>query len=152
MSNGGLKPTFTLQDVEGFFNESFRRTNEALLQTFQFAGESFVREARLKTANEGGFNDITGNLRSSIGYILLNNGKQVMSNFAEANIGTDRATGVSQGELVADEYGSNYPKGLILICVAGMDYAAAVEAKGKDVISGTSVDTIKLLKQLLSAL
>lgn len=143
-----LRPTFNIADMEAFFTQQFGNASEAVFATFQFAGESFVRAARLTDT----YQDITGNLRSSIGYIILNNGKQVLSDFTESERGTDRVTGVNTGELAASDLSEQYPKGLILICVAGMDYAAAVEAKNYDVITNASLEVSKLLKQQLQAL
>lgn len=147
-----LKAGFNLDQIKSFVNTRLANFNSAILQTYQFAGEEFVRNARIKTAADGGFNDITGNLRSSIGYIILQNGKQIYQNFEEAPIGTDRETGKAQGLIYAIELASTYSKGIVLICVAGMDYAAAVESKGKDVITGSSLETETRLKQLLGQL
>lgn len=145
-----LQAQFTIADIEGFIQRKVELANKAVLNAFMFAGETFVKEARSKTAAEGGFNDITGNLRSSIGYIILQDGKQLFSDFIESENGSDRATGVQIGLEVAQEIGSVYKKGLILICVAGMEYAAAVESKGKDVITGSSLLLQDQLKTLLS--
>lgn len=46
--------------------------------------------------------------------------------------------GVVAGERLLQEMVEKYPTGLIMVCVAGMDYAAAVESKGFDVISNSS--------------
>jgi hypothetical protein len=139
---------FTLADMEKYILQQTELGAKAVLDTFKFAGEGFVRDARLN----GDYNDITGNLRSSIGYIIMNNGKQVDLNFGEAGKGTDQITGVAIGIDFAEQIAELYPKGLALICVAGMDYAAAVESKGRDVITGSTQELQDRLRTLLSEL
>lgn len=143
-----LKANFTIHDVENYINSKKQVIDQVIIQRFQYAGERFVINARTKTASDGGFNDITGNLRSSIGYIILKDGKVITSNFTEAGVGTDQITGVTTGEAIAEEVGAEYPKGYVLIAVAGMGYAAAVESKGKDVITGSSLQLENDLKSL----
>jgi hypothetical protein len=94
-------------------------------------GESFVTEAR----NTETYKDRTGNLRSSIGYIILHNGEQLFESFKS----TGGKDGVSKAREVVDEIKQKFPSGFVLIGVAGMDYAAAVEAKGYDVITSSAL-------------
>lgn len=140
-----LKTKFNLQQIQSFITDKIERTEKAVIETYQFAGEGFVRDARLN----GAYNDITGNLRSSVGYILIKDGVQLIENFEETGNGTDKATGVTSGLTFAEELAIEYPKGIALICVAGMEYAAAVEAKGKDVITGSAQQLEVRLKKLL---
>lgn len=144
-----LKANFTIKDVRNFVQTKIANYEKAVINAYQFAGEEFVKAARIKTAAEGGFNDVTGNLRSSIGYIIIKNGKQLSENFQEADNGSDRATGTVTGLRYALEVAEGFRKGIVLILVAGMDYAAAVEAKNKDVITGSAEAIENRLKQLL---
>jgi hypothetical protein len=127
-----LTPKFNRQQIAQAIKERKKRIEEAILLRLQRVGEQFVNNAR-RNAN---FKDRTGNLRSSIGYVILKDGVQLFDNFAQ------RAGG-PQGEQVAkdlvEEVKKNFPTGFVLIGVAGMDYAAAVESKGFDVIT-TSAD------------
>lgn len=141
---------FKLADIQAFVKLKLQNGNQAVINAMQYAGETFVRNARIKTAAEGGFNDITGNLRSSIGYIIIQNGKQLFENFEASGTGTDGETGTTKGLEFAQSIGALYNRGLALICVAGMEYAAAVESKGKDVITGSSLLLASQLKELLS--
>jgi hypothetical protein len=55
----------------------------------------------------------------------------------------------TQSDKAVKDIGSQYPTGLVLICVAGMDYAAAVESLGYDVITSSAENAaIKIRKQL----
>ena len=47
-----------------------------------------------------------------------------------------------------DTIKAKYPKGLVLIVVAGMNYAAYVEAKGYNVLSSAELMAENILKQL----
>ena len=143
-----LTAKFTLQQMETYVVQQTKNAARAVLDTYLYAGEQFINNARLS----GNYNDITGNLRSSIGYVILQDGKQININFTEAGVGSDGATGVQIGLSFAELIAEEYPKGLILICVAGMDYAAAVEAKGRDVITGSAGILTQTLKSLLSSL
>ena len=138
-----------------FNKEAFRRAaldklkvmDTAILSRFMRAGEQFVIDAR----SGGGFADQTGNLRSSIGYLVVKNGRIVsISDFESAKGG---AAGSIKGKSFAKELAEAYPTGYALICVAGMEYAAAVESRGKDVITGSSqmveANLKKSLKRIL---
>jgi len=60
-----------------------------------------------------------------------------------------------KGAQLIDELAAQYPKGMILVVVAGMEYAAAVESKGYDVISGASFvaqDLMTYMKKQLGAI
>jgi len=108
-------------------------------------GEQFVTNAR----NSASFTDRTGNLRSSIAYVILKNGVQIDSNFEERKGGKD---GISAARDVISDAKKNFPTGFVLIGVAGMDYAAAVEARGFDVISKSASIAESSLRQAISKL
>lgn len=139
---------FNAESVRAYIQQQRDKQYKAMIQTFQFAGETFVRNARIN----GNYQDITGNLRSSIGYILLQDGEQLNSNFEISGSGSDGNTGVAQGAIIAEQVAIEYPKGIVLICVAGMNYALFVEAKGLDVITESSLTATTQLKGLFKAI
>lgn len=115
---------------------------ESCVETFCYVGERCVTEAR----KAGEYNDITGNLRSSIGYVVLFNGQPYK--YSQSRVFRGRKyknktykgkklvrkkgnMGVSEGqaflERLAKEFANRYPKGVVLIVVAGMKYAVYVE-------------------------
>ena len=140
-----LITTFTLADITKFIEKSLQRTRKAVLNAYNFAGEQFVIDAR----QNGDYIDRTGNLRSSIGYIVIIDGRVSSENFVHSGTGSDGEFGVQQGLTYAEELAKDYPKGVVLICVAGMDYAAAVESKGLDVITGSTAALENKLNSLL---
>ncbi|AOR28727.1 hypothetical protein FORMB_16880 [Formosa sp. Hel1_33_131] len=135
----GLRALFTGRQFQNVFDQFQQEVDRKTLEAYQFIGETFVNEARIS----GNYTDRTGNLRSSIGYIILLNGKVVEQNF-EGN-----SKGQSQGKKVAEEVANQYPDGYVLIGVAGMQYAAYVEAKNFDVITGSAPEK-ELLISILS--
>lgn len=141
----GLKPKFSIAAVNQFLQQKTENYEKQVIKTLQYQGEQFVTRARLKTKTEGSFGDITGNLRSSIGYVILKDGEPLDENFGNT------AKGQHEGKRIAREVGRRFPQGLVLIGVAGMEYAAAVEAKGYDVISG-SAPTSQEIKKMLNAI
>lgn len=142
-----FKPKFTKANITGVLNKELSRFRKAVLNRFELVGWEFVRMARLKTANQGGFNDVTGNLRSSIGFIIVDHGQVVKENSeGKAELGKKEAKKFMR------ELAAGYNNGIALIVVAGMGYAAAVESKGKDVITGSSLEAESILKAAINSL
>ncbi len=121
-------------DVHNRFADYAVRIHRATVTVLQYIGEECVRLAREK----GTYNDITGNLRNSIGYVLVKNGSIISKNF-EAKVESKilsgaNGKGVLEGEALAAELASRVEKGYALIVVAGMHYAHYVETLNKDVL------------------
>lgn len=130
-------------------------------------GEECVKIAREK----GTYNDITGNLRSSIGYVILYDGKPVLGSNFEAvsvpagirtiknpdgtirkyKVGGDGVKGQQAGQELLEKLQAKYPWGIVLIVCAGMKYAAYVEAvHHKDVLTAAERKADSLAKELLN--
>lgn len=121
-------------DVHNHMADFAGRVHRATVARMQYIGEECVRVAREK----GTYNDITGNLRNSIGYVLVKNGAVISKNF-EAKVqskveSSANGKGVLEGEALAMELASRVGKGYALIVVAGMHYAHYVETLDKDVL------------------
>lgn len=141
-----LVPRFTKEDITKLLQQRVALIEQAVLMRLQRIGETFVTNAR----NNGSYTDRTGNLRSSTGYVVLKNGVQYNTGgFSQVKGG---AGGTTTGRRFIDEVKAKFPTGLVLIVVAGMDYAAAVEAKGKDVLTGSSQVAKKQLKEAIRSL
>jgi hypothetical protein len=122
------------------------RVEEAVIQRLQFIGEKFLSNARINAD----FIDRTGNLRSSIGYVIIKNGlQQSGSDWIMIRQGKE---GIVAGKRIIDELSRKYPTGIILICVAGMEYAAAVESKGYDVITSSAFLAENDFKKMISGI
>lgn len=142
---GGLKALFSAKQIEEAINEWGEQVEWQIEQALHYAGQEFMNKARLT----GNYTDDTGNLRASIGYIILKDGKPVGEKF-EKNKGKG-SKGVEKAKSVTNELASKFPKGYMLLGVAGMEYAAAVEAKNYDVITG-SAPTREMMKSVFDGI
>lgn len=113
---------------------------QEIVSILEYAGLEAVKEARLK----GNYTDRTGNLRSSIGFVVVDDGRIVSSNFEvvppkrKAKGSDGGMTGKKNAQSFALELSKEYSKGIALIIVAGMNYAIYVE-NGHYIKVGNSV-------------
>lgn len=114
---------------------------------FNYVGLECVREARMKRK----YIDRTGNLRSSTGYCVLYNGSVVHQSGFEA-VKPTAIEGVKEGKKLLNELMNSHSVGIVLIVVAGMDYACYVEAKGLNVLDTSEIKAKKLVKKTLKKL
>ena len=120
------------KEVERWFDYYVDRAEERIYKLLQRAGEEFVKIARKK----GNYQDHTGNLRSSIGYAIINDGNILNENYEQSTEGTDKQTGMREAKRLISELASVYSDGWVLVGVAAMPYAVYVEAiENLDVIS-----------------
>jgi hypothetical protein len=96
-----------------------------------------------------GFTDQTGNLRSSMGYVIFRNGRAIRETFQQVKAGSE---GVKTGRSIAMNIGGRYSAGIVLVVVAGMNYAIHVESRGRDVLSSAEHYAQKELPELLKEL
>lgn len=116
--------------------------NRKAVKFLQQVGERVVKYARTDASNARHYTDRTGNLRNSIGYVVVQDGRIVESAF-DGN--TPPSTGSEKGKngnQIGLAYATEIAKELskfktYLVWVAGMEYASYVEAKGYDVIQGS---------------
>lgn len=124
-----IVPKFTKAQITAFLAKKKEAIEKAVMLRLKRVGETFITNAR----NNGAYKDRTGNLRSSIGYVILKNGEQVYQAFPGK-----KGEGKTKAKEVIEAAIADFPLGYVLIVVAGMEYAAAVESKGFDVLSGSS--------------
>ena len=141
-----IRPLWKQSDIKSKTDLIKATMEKQVMAILSYAGEQFVAVAR----QLADFKDQTGNLRSSIGYIILKDGKVIKKDFRISGEGTEGTEGVKAGSEHAQKLASEYSKGYILIGVAGMDYAAAVESKGFEVISTSSVAVKRALEERLA--
>jgi hypothetical protein len=116
-------------------NKSKEVLEGLILSMMTRRGEQFLSDCR----NERTYQDQTGNLRASLGYFVFK-GNTLL-------VGDGDETARSVLNEIPKDAGVYY-----LIGVAGMNYAAAVEAKGYNVISNQTIQIIDLLKGDLESL
>lgn len=128
-----------------------------VIHRLMYAGEACVKQARELTPDNGSFHDQTGNLRSSIGYMIVRDGQFVVRSAfdrvpSKKNTGGMVYDGDKQGVSLAEEIAGQFSRGIVLIVVAGMKYAAHVEARGKDVLTSSEMKAEKMIPKLLTKL
>ena len=145
-----LKARFTDKDIAVYLAKKVELIHQAIINRLQALGEECINNARL----EGSYTDQTGNLRASIGYIIVSNGKVVKRSSYSGSFGKGGAEGKKAARDLLDELVSKYSSGIALIVVAGMNYAAKVESMGKNVLSSAEhyaeAELPGMLKQLKS--
>jgi len=134
----GLIPMFTMANVARRITDFKDKRIQDGIMTLANVGEDFVDRARSTQT----YTDRTSNLRGSIGYAILLDGEVQMENLEGATEGQEAAKGLIQ------ELAEKFDDGLVLVGFAGMSYAAAVEALGYDVITGSVPGAEKLLGEL----
>ena len=130
-----IKPQFTKNDVRKRFDAFLEEVERAEIEALEKLGEECVTHAREIPA-EVGFKDQTGNLRSSIGYVIFKNGEAVRDYYFKSE-GKEKEEGkpdiggdaLKKAKDLADSVGKE-TKGITLVVVAGMEYAAMLEAGG----------------------
>lgn len=135
---------WTDQEVERWFDYYVDQAEEKIYLLLQRTGEEFVKVAREK----GHYFDHTGNLRSSIGYVIAKDGKILSENFELSKNGSVRVEGERTARRLTSELAGLYNKGFVLIGVAGMKYAVHVEAiENKDVISTAGIQAEEWIRK-----
>ncbi len=113
--------------VSGFQKAIMVKLDEAIKTKFKYLGEELVKYAK----DNHNYTDQTGNLTNSIGYAVVHNNEIVYSSVGYGSGVADDSAFQAAKEMAQTIYGNN---GYSLIIVAGMNYAAYVEAKGYNVI------------------
>lgn len=122
-----------------------------LVGQLSYIGDECVRTAR----ESGSYNDITGNLRSSVGYVVLYDGKPVVYGAPKQYDGKKGhgEAGPPAAEALLTSLQAEYPRGIVLIVCAGMKYAVYVEAvHHKDVLTSAKLKAESLARKLLKVL
>lgn len=133
----GIEAEFSSKQLDSFMEEVPKIISQEIIRAFSYLGEQCVKRIRDRSADESWY-DQTGNLRSSIGYAVIEDGRKIIeSAFPVIKNGRE---GANKGRLLIDELASLYAKTYAMVVVAGMEYAEYVEAmNGKDVLASTEI-------------
>ena len=144
-----IKPNFTKDDVRKRFDAFLNEIDEKQIARLQRLGEMCLVEARTNK----GYMMQTGALLSSTGYEVFVDGVAIHSQFDAASGAESNAaeTGIKSGQNIAETIGKG-TKGIALVVVAGMNYAAYVEAKGYNVLSSAEHLAERELPRMLEKL
>lgn len=149
----GIRQTTSPRQIKQDIDTFIKNGENQILDRLFLLGQTCYEQALSKK----GYQNRTGNLGSSTGFIILNNGRLVRQGGFRRINGPDRDTtnidGSQLGREYADLLAREYPSGYVLIFVAGMNYAGYVEAKGYNVITSAEIwaqrEAENLLKQVL---
>lgn len=144
-----IKPNFTKDDVRKRFDAFLNEIEKKQIARLQRLGEMCLVEARTNK----GYMMQTGALLSSTGYEVFVDGVAIHSQFEAASGAESNAaeTGIKSGQSIAETIGKG-TKGIALVVVAGMNYAAYVEAKGYNVLSSAEHLAERELPRMLEKL
>ncbi len=139
----GIKLQTPKGSISVSFNQQYdEKIRKVLINVLEYVGEQCVIEAR----ENGTYKDQTGNLRSSIGYAIVEDGK-IIKRSKPAQY-KDGKSGTKTANKYLAEVGKRF-SGTTLIVVAGMNYAAYVERSGKIVLSSAELLAEELVPKLL---
>ena len=132
--------------INAYFNKRLQMVKSAMIESLAYVGEEALKQARTRHR----YKDQTGNLTSSIGYCILDNGRVVFeSDFASVLNGKE---GSREGRDYLRKLISENSSGLVFIMVAGMPYAQYVEAMNLDVLESAEMLAKRMLPQILKRL
>ncbi len=125
-----IRRTTSDAEIARYIDEKARLFRQACLNALMNIGEQAVNEAR----DSHRYRNQTGNLQSSIGYCVLEDGKVIFGGQDSFEVVKNGEQGSNEGRAFLQRLISEHPSGLVLIVVAGMEYAAYVEAKNLNVL------------------
>lgn len=142
----GAKQITPMSEVDAYLEEQIQRIEQQTIYKLSYVGERCLNEAR----STNSYIDQTGNLRSSTGYVIVKDGKIVqMSDFTTVKNGREGSQG---GAAFARQLVKEFPSGIVLIVVAGMNYAAHVSARGYNVLDSAELLAEQLVPSLMKQL
>ena len=128
-----FKLTTPQSDIDAFFDKYMANVEAMVIRNLCAVGEACINKGR----STDSYTDQTGNLRNSIGYVVIVDGTVINENSANEH-----------SKKFIDELVGKSKKGVYLIVVAGMKYSASVSAKGYDVLDSAELEAEKLMEQL----
>jgi hypothetical protein len=173
----GIKLSGKLDEIHKALMKEAERVETLTIRALAYLGEQCVRRIRDRPGEKSWF-DQSGNLRSSVGYIISHNGNIVSSYGFDSSMGKATHTkqveyvtkdgkkvsftarvkaggqeGAKAGKDLAEELIKRYSNDYVLVIVAGMNYAEYVEAMdNKDVLASTELWATDKIPQMLEKL
>ncbi len=123
-----IKDRTNWQQLDREFRLLVKEYDRKAVEWLASLGERVVKYAR----DHGNYTDRTGNLRNSLGYVVVQSGQIQRENFG----GEGEPQQKSRAHAL-DVARNLPPNKIYLVWVAGMEYARYVEANGYDVLQGS---------------
>lgn len=134
-------------EIERMIRQQIEEIDRQTLEQFKRVLARALDIQRAKVRANGGYNDDTGQLRSSVGGIIYKNGKVLYEDFKLAPYGTNKEPGIREGRdkaLLALRETSGWG----ITIVAGKEYASWVETRhGLSVLIDAQKELVKTLDQ-----
>lgn len=151
----GLEVKMDLAELRNSLQREVQRSQARVISLLEYVGQEVVN--KIRTSAISNWIDQTGNLRSSIGYIITLDGQPVSRGKFPAVRGPERTKETADGSSIGIHYAlslaSLFPKGIALIIVAGMEYASYVEKRdNKTVLAQGEIEAQKLISKMLAEL
>ena len=141
-----IKLKTPLSEFDVYIDRKIENARQAIIDRLCYIGSLCINEAR----EHGDYNNPTGNLRSSIGYVVVVDGQVYEKAIVEmTKNGTE---GRKEAEAFLSRLASEHKTGICLIVVAGMNYAVYVEGRGKNVLTSAKLLADRLVPQMLEQL
>lgn len=132
--------------IDAYIKDRMNRLKQAIIYNLCAIGEKVRNEA----IESGSYKDRTKNLRSSVGYIVVVDGQVYKTgSFGKPD---GNSEGKNAGMSYARSLAGKFPKGIVLIVVAGMRYASYVSAKGYNVLDSSELLADQLVPKMLKQL
>lgn len=153
MSIRRITPT---KQIMQYMQDGLSAYEQTIIRRLAHAGEQLITHARTLpsppremrgTPHQPNYIDWSENLRNSTGYIVTINGNIVVGGQFDESF-----EGGREGRKFAESLASKFPRGIVLIVVAGMNYAAYVEAKGYDVLTSSEILANRIVPKMLQKL
>lgn len=145
-----IRMTTKLDELHKIMIKEAERVERLTIRALSELGEQCVIRVRDRSGDKSWY-DQSGNLRSSVGYVIAHNGSIIRySDFSQVKQGSE---GVKAGKDLAEELVKRYSNDYVLVVVAGMNYAEHVEAmKNKDVLASTELWATSKVPKMLEKL
>lgn len=142
----GIEQTTPNDEIDAYIQQHLERMERTIVKSLSYIGEKCVKQAR----DHAAFTDQTGNLRSSIGYVVIKEGVVVQeSSFEQVKNGSE---GVQSGKVFIHNVAAKFPRGIVLVVMAGMNYAASVEARNLNVLTSAELLAEQQIPRLMKKL
>ncbi len=162
MSDGfNIVANFDLDKIIQEATDQVELTIAGVINALEIACRETVKAARLLPSppidmigkpHQPNYIDQTAYLRSSIGFAIYNRGQLIQEDFSgteKANAGEKAPQGQATGRNLANEIAGKFNDCIVAVVVCGAEYAAAVESKGYDVLTGSAKELGNLFKDFL---
>ncbi len=139
----GINRTYSDAEISRIFTGRIQILSQKLVERLNYIGLLCMQNIE----QHRGYQDQTGNLRSSTGYVTAQNGRILhQGGFSQVLAGT---AGSRTGAALAGTLAAEIADGYCLVVVAGMHYARHVGARGYNVLASAEILAERMARNIL---